>query len=127
MSLPSFPRLFFFTVVTIGTLFICSELASALSVRELLGLDEAKSEKAPKPENKVADPSKKTQTTAKQANEDITTRLEYDELQKIIALADEKQRTSVLADEKTFRNFVQNEADNKSVLSAALINKIDQN
>ncbi|MBI4006656.1 MAG: peptidyl-prolyl cis-trans isomerase [Gammaproteobacteria bacterium] len=127
MTLSSVPRLFLFTVVTIGALFIYSEITNALSIRELLGLDEATIEKVPSPENKGADPAKKTQTVAKEVNENISTRLEYEELQKIIALVDEKQRTPILADEEAFRKFVRNEADNKSVLSAAFVNKIDQN
>ncbi|MEE9551492.1 MAG: hypothetical protein V3V89_00455, partial [Gammaproteobacteria bacterium] len=33
----------------------------------------------------------------------------------------------MLADEEAFRTFVQREADNKSVLSAARANKVDEN
>lgn len=127
MSLPPVSRLFFFIIAALSALFIYSGLVSAISVRELLGLDEAKSEKAPAPENKVADPAKKTQAAPKQGSDDIAARLDYDELQIVISLIDEKQRAPILADEEAFRNFVQNEADNKSVLSAAIANKIDQN
>jgi len=54
-------------------------------------------------------------------------RLDFEELQEIVSIIDENQRKTVLADEEAFRNFVKNEANNKSVLSAAQANKIDQN
>lgn len=56
----------------------------------------------------------------------VSGKLDFNEIQKIVSIANENQRKIILSDEDAFRNFIQNEAANKSVLTAAHANKIDQ-
>ncbi len=59
----------------------------------------------------------------------ITIKLSYGldraEIEKTISVLDDEQRKAILADEESFRNFVQNESANKSLLAAAHANNID--
>lgn len=101
--------------------------AGAFSFREFLGLE------SPGTENKPTEDTKNLNTQVKQkpdkieTGSDLSRKLDFNEIQKIISVVDENQRKVLLADEEAFRNFIKNEAANKSVLSAAHANKVDQN
>jgi len=103
-----------------------SQNAPGFSIREFLGLQEA-GEKKTEP---VAQPAQvapeKVKTADKKVQEDFPYKLDFSEIQKIISVVDENQRKILLTDEEAFSNFVKNEATNKSLLSAAHTNKVDQ-
>ena len=114
-------------VILIALLY--SQNIPGFSIREFLGLGEA-GEKKTEP---VAQPAQPTQvaldtvkTADKTAQEDFPYKLDFSEIQKIISVVDENQRKILLTDEEAFSNFVKNEATNKSLLSAAHANKVDQ-
>lgn len=119
-----------------GLWIVISAPVSALSLREIFGLDnddEAAESDQPKKKQQgstvtAAEKSKKaSKEDPGNKKESINTRLEFEEIQKMINVLDENQRKTLLTDEKTFQNFIRQEAGKKSVLSAARANKVDQN
>ena len=125
-----FSTIAFFAIITVTIIFL--QTATAFSLREFFGLDkpevvaETTAQKpAPQPVAKK-DPPVATQPGKNAAN-DTTYDLNFSELQQIVSVIDQDQRKVILGDETAFKNFVKNEAANKSVLSAAHANKIDQN
>ena len=108
-----------------------SQNAPGFSIREFLGLDEVVDKKtepaAQTTKTAQVTPEDKVKSTDKKVQEDFPYKLDFSEVQKIISVVDENQRKILLTDEETFSNFVKNEATNKSVLSAAHANKVDQN
>lgn len=115
-----------FAFVLLATLFY-SQNAPGFSIREFLGFgDKAdkKTEQAAQPAQPAPAPDE-GQTTKKA--DEIPYKLDFSEVQKIISVVDENQRKVLLTDNEAFANFVKNEARNKSVLSAAHANKVDQN
>ena len=119
----------------LGAAILYTQMASGISIRELLGLGKAKSEEqavtgTPAREEPVATDKDKPATgaTAPTANTDQTSAaFSLDEVQQILALVDQNQRETLLDNEESFRNFVHNEAANESVYAAARANKIDEN
>jgi peptidylprolyl isomerase len=119
-NISTFSAIFIITVIYLQT-------ASAFSLREFLGLDEPKTEEKT-PQKPAPQPAlQKNPPVATVTPEEVTYSLDYDELQQIVSVIDQDQRKVVLGDETAFKNFVKNEASNKSILSAAHANKIDQN
>ena len=129
-----FSTILFFVIFAVSIFYLQS--ATAFSLREFLGLDKpeateqvAEQQPAPKPAPKPVARKEPPVTTSPDANaaNDLSYDLDFNELQQIVSVIDQNQRKAILGDEKAFKNFVQNEAANKSVLSAAHANKIDQN
>lgn len=124
-----FRTISFFAIFAVTVIFL--QTATAFSLREFLGLDEPKAteqttakQPAPQP---VAKNDPPVAAVPEKAVSDQTYDLDYNELQQIVSVIDQDQRKAILGDETAFRNFVKNEASNKSILSAAHANKIDQN
>jgi len=118
-----------FVLVFLATLFY-SQNAPGFSIREFLGLGGDNADKKAEQAKQTAQPAQapdKVQTADKKAGENIPYKLDFSEVQKIISVVDENQRKVLLSDSEAFTNFVRNEARNKSVLSAAHANKVDQN
>ncbi|HSR63614.1 MAG TPA: peptidylprolyl isomerase, partial [Gammaproteobacteria bacterium] len=108
-------------VLISGVLLAYTQLATAISIRDLLGLD--------KPESGPVQTAARDEPDRKGEQEDgvaIKPSLGYEEIVKIIAVATPEQRKAVLADKETFSRFIESEAGKKSVLAAASANKIDQ-
>lgn len=129
-----FSTISFFVIFAVSILFLQS--ATAFSLREFLGLDKpeeveqvAEQQPAPKPAPEPVAKKQSPVATKPEGNaaKDITYDLDFNELQQIVSVIDQNQRKAILGDETAFKNFVKNEAANKSVLSAAHANKIDQN
>lgn len=101
-----------------------SGVVSAFSIREFLGLEEPAGGKKPAAQtNPVKKPSAEPAATTPEV---VDYTVDFEEIQKIVAVIDENQRKAILADEKAFTNFIRNEAANKSMLAAAHANGIDQ-
>lgn len=99
--------------------------SNTFSIREILGLSPPQTEQTQPTAAEVPD-KKNKQPSNTQEPENTSPQLDFSEIQRVISVVDENQRKILLADEEAFRNFVQNEATNKSVLFAAHVNKIDQ-
>ncbi len=101
---------------------------AAFSVRELLGLDkpkpaETEQQQAQAKTNKES--GTEWATTAKDAAaSNPQLRLDYVAL--LVANMSEAERQKVLSDQKVFKQAIENEAFNRSVLSAAIANKMDR-
>ena len=125
------PWAFLFT----GLWIVLSTPASALSLREIFGLDDddesAESQTKKKQQDESVTAPDKSKKTKKKEQADtgnkLESRIEFEEIQKMIAVLDENQRKTLLTDEKAFQNFIMQEAGKKSVLTAARANKVDQN
>ncbi len=114
----------------LGLVFVCFILilsqtsqVSAISVKELLGLENSpdKTEKKSEVETeKNSDWSKSSQESS--TNEQID--LEYVSL--LVANMNEQERTKVLQDADLFKQVIESEANNQSTVSAAIANKLHQ-
>ncbi len=124
MTFTSKTILFTLALVVIATV-IYANLDPAFSVRELLGLESSGKPAVSQVKSEAEQDNQAAGGTA--PGWAISTTLDFEEVQRILAVVEEEQRKSLLADEKSFATFIKNEAANKSVLAAALANKVDQN
>ena len=120
------------TVIFLSIIFIMTQISyvSAFSVRELLGLD--------KPEPKLVEETKPaTEQTkdkgpdtewAKTADNKVESnpQLDLDYFSLLLANMSQQERTKVLSDAGIFKQLIENEANNRSVVSAAISNKLHQ-
>ena len=130
-------------IICFGVIFLQNEPSYAFNIRELLGLENAdktqndqtgdKTQPAradAKPDTSVAGekPSAEKNTWAKQAGESqqAQNKLDFDYINNVIRNLNQNQRKEILADEQVFRQFIQQEADSRSVISAAIANKLDR-
>ncbi|HKK16539.1 MAG TPA: peptidylprolyl isomerase [Gammaproteobacteria bacterium] len=116
-----------FAVFLLALLTFChSQSVMAFSIREFLGLDKPETEQKVDPAD--TKPAMKPAGNVKKSPEPVFEyKLDYDELQQIVSVLNPDQRKVVLSDQEAFKNFINNEARNKSLLAAAHANKIDQN
>ena len=92
--------------------------AWAISIRELLGLDEE--------QQSTADSDQDTgQNWAEQDSAATPLTLGYADIQQVMANLDGNQKKALVENPENFRKFVQQEAGNLSILSAARANKIN--
>ena len=118
-------KISFFSGVALFVSLFAANQAGAISIRELLGLDD---------EQKIEDSSgqganEKTgsnQNWGKPSATSAQASLSLTELQRVLANVDVQQRQALLADSTAFKNFVTQQANNASVLTAARANKVDQ-
>ena len=125
-----------FSILLICLVFIVLQTSqvSAFSVKELLGLGKTESEteakKETKPESKPHAVEKKSQNSewAKTSDKDAAANpqinLEYVSL--LVANMNEKERTKILTDPEIFKQVIESEANNRSVVSAAIANNLVQ-
>jgi parvulin-like peptidyl-prolyl isomerase len=118
-----------------GVIFLQTEHSYAFNIRELLGLENTDDKTKPvkedtKPDTSVAGekPSTEKNTWAKQTGESKQgqNNLDFDYINNVMRNLNQQQRKEVLADEQVFRQFIQQEADSRSVISAAIANKLDR-
>ena len=122
-------RKFFLLLVLLASALPAFNQANAASIRELLGLENdtgqtADSVKADAGTQKTA--AKSDQDWGKQNEGKKKLSLSYGEIQRILANVNLNERKALLNDPDKFKQFVQQEANNLSVLSAARANKVDQ-
>jgi parvulin-like peptidyl-prolyl isomerase len=107
-------------IVAFGVL--VAQQSGAFSLRELLGLEPAEEPGAAQAaENK---PEEAGRDWGKPAGAGPASAIELADIEKVLANLDGAQRQALLAEEEGFRRFVHQEADNRSVLSAAQANKL---
>jgi parvulin-like peptidyl-prolyl isomerase len=100
---------------------------SAISVKELLGLKKSEPEIA---ENKKPTAASEQQTTnaewsktsEKEAGSNPQINLDYVSL--LIANMNQQEREKILADQTLFKQIIENEANNRSAVSAAIVNNL---
>ena len=127
-----FRSVFLLLVLFVSVLLIIDQ-AGALSIRELLGLDD-KQEPAKASTKDSSDEKQDTAKSPETAKQDwAKTRevrpansLGFADIQKIFANLNAGQRQSYLKDASTFRQFVKQEAGNLSILEAAISNNVDE-
>ena len=122
----------------LGVLSVClifiifqTTLVSAISIKQILGLEESESEvvKDKKPKLGQEDSSKSKEAewatpAGEQATSNPQVNLEYVSL--LVANMNEQERSKILADEKLFKQVIESEANNRSATSAAIANKLVQ-
>jgi len=126
----TFSGVFLCLVISTGIWLSYTVSVSAFSILEMLGIGSDETEETVKPTGQKQDkPSMEKSKADKKdtkSSKKLKAELELSDLQKTLSVLDANQRKSVLADEKVFRDFVEKEADNVSVLIAARSNKVDQ-
>jgi parvulin-like peptidyl-prolyl isomerase len=121
--------------VTIATLvfslvFIVSQSSpvAAISVKELLGLEKSEAElRDDEDSTKVKKDAKKgdwSKTTGENAPSILQINMDYVSL--LVANMSQQEREKVLEDPQVFKQVIENEAINRSIISAAITNKVEQ-
>ena len=102
------------------------DLSGVVSLRKIIGMGEFTNAAAE--QNSKGDSAAKGDSSnwAKPDNKTTGLDLQFQDVQQVLANIAVNQRKSLLDDEKTFRNFIQQEEGNLSVLQAARVNKVDQ-
>ena len=122
-------------VILVGAIIIISQTSqvSAISVKELLGLDKPKDEKVT--EKKTAAGKKKSpkevknaEDWAKTSSEDVVEneQIDLNYISLLITNMNEQERNRVLEDPSLFKQVIESEANNRSTVSAAIANKLAQ-
>jgi parvulin-like peptidyl-prolyl isomerase len=104
----------------VGAGLVAAGESTRFSIREMLGLDPARS---------VAQESGtpgENENWAKPSGEMTAGDLRLEDIQHVMRNLDPRQRQALLADAETFKRFVHQEADNLSVLAAARANKVQE-
>lgn len=109
-----------------GAAIFMAQQSGAFSIREMLGLEQ---EADPKngADGAAGEPGRQTggnQNWAAPAAGAAADNLSLSGMQSILSNVDVKQRQTLLSDETTFRRFVRQEADNRSLLAAARANNL---
>lgn len=117
------------TILIICLIFIIAQISqvSAFSVKELLGLGKAEpkitEEKVSVPDAKSKD-TEWAKTSDKQAGSNPQLDLAYFSL--LFANMNQQERSRALAEPEVFRQVIESEANNRSIISAAIANKLQQ-
>ena len=99
--------------------------AYGFSIREFLGLDDE--EPATSVDEQKKEVVKTDQQKDKSKEHRLNLSLGFDEMQGIISLLNDEQKKQILSDQEAFTKLVKQQSSNKSVLSAALANNIQNN
>ncbi|MFQ5660582.1 MAG: peptidylprolyl isomerase [Gammaproteobacteria bacterium] len=120
----------------LGALILACEQVAALSIREILGLDDKESattdtaaanapaaveEKRDNKKTDAADPNR-----ARPGAAETAPGLEFTDIEQIFANLNAGQKRTYLQDEATFKRFIHQQAGNLSVLTAARANHVDK-
>lgn len=118
------------SIIIVIVIFIVSQTASvsAFSVREILGLDKAeKQEEVPDGKDSSTNKKEKVEWAATSTDaSEINPQLDLKRVEMLVANMKPAERQAVLADDKLFKQAIENEAVNRSVLSAAIANNMDK-
>ena len=115
-------------VLLAGTLLTYSQV-KAISVRELLGLDNDTAQTTDPVKSADAEKKEVAKSSQGLSKEDEVRNkpsLKFEEIDEILANVNANERKALLQDADKFKQFIQQEANNASVLSAARANKIDK-
>ena len=123
------------TILFVCLVFIISQTSqvSAISVKELLGLDKPAPEAVPakKPKTDPKEPATTkpeednwAETADKEAT--LNPQIDLDYISLLIANMNEKERAKILADQDLFKQVIESEAKNRATLSAAIANKLTE-
>jgi parvulin-like peptidyl-prolyl isomerase len=126
-------------VLFVGVIFVISQTSyvSAISVKELLGLEKSEGEtEAESVVEKKVDPNQKRSATTKKEDGDWAKtsgsdtvqhrQINLDYVSLLVANMNEQERLKVLEDPVLFKQVIENEANNRSTVSAAVFNKVVQ-
>ncbi len=117
-------------VVLVIAIFIITQTSqvAAFSVRELLGLDKPKPSETEQQQVQQKTNKKSDQEWAATAQDAAAgnPQLGLDYVALLVANMNEAERQKVLSDQQVFKQAIENEAFNRSVLSAAIANKMDR-
>ena len=144
----NYPRILYPLLLCVSLILLRTEPVSAVSIREILGLNpvaetendpiqgkatttatpakEAESKPVAPGAGEGATADKNTWAKPEEGTQQSQKGLEFDYIQNLISNLGQDQRKAVLDDKQKFRQFVQSEADNRSVISAAMANKLDR-
>jgi len=103
---------------------------NAISIRSLLGLDEeeSKTEETAKVEDEKNAATQPASTNWGKANKPVGTNgIDLALVKRLMANIEAGKRQTLMADGSAFTNFVRQEANNLSVISAARANKLEEN
>ena len=125
------------SVIFLCFVFILAHISivSAFSVKELLGLDKSESETQEETqksnttkENNNPDNKSKNEEWAKTADKAAphNPQIDLDYVSLLFANMNEQERSKVLEDPALFKQVIESEANNRSVVSAAIANKMEQ-
>ena len=124
----------------LSVLFVCliviisqTSQVSAISIRELLGLEKSEPEVV---EDKKPEPSQKDPSTTKPKDSDwaqtsdkeaaLNPQIDLDYVSFLVANMNVQERSKILDDQNLFKQVIENEANNRSTVSAAISNKLAQ-
>jgi parvulin-like peptidyl-prolyl isomerase len=110
-----------YVLALLGAVIAVSHQAGAISIREMLGLEDKEKEKEAQP----ADAGGAAQNWAVQDAGKQPLVMNYADIQKVVANLSARQKENLLDDPEKFKQMVHQEANNMSMLSAARANKID--
>ena len=100
---------------------LCLSNVSAFSLKEFFNFDNDEPIQA---ENAVAQADKPSKPPKAPPSDTSEAKLDFTHLKQTVSVLEAEQRKILLAEEETFRNFVNNEAVNQSVLIAAKANNV---
>ncbi len=127
----------------IGVIFVISQTSqvSAISVKELLGLEKSQEEskektKAESVVEKKENPNEKGSLVAKKEDGDwaktstqeaaLNPQIDLDYVSLLVTNMNEQERLKILEDPALFKQVIESEANNRSTVSAAIFNKLVQ-
>jgi peptidylprolyl isomerase len=115
-------------LAVVVAVWIVAQDAGTFSVRDTLGLGKPVVQAPVVPEEAGATGAPAGEKLGEKASPAIArTELDFNYLQQVIANLGSDRRREVLADAESFRQFVQQEADNHSLLMAARANRLEEN
>lgn len=110
----------------IGIIFIVFQTTSvsAISVKELLGLD--KQATAEKQTQESSEKESKDWAKSTAPEELVESQIDLDYVSLLITNMNEQERSKILEDPQLFKQVIENEVNNRSAISAAVANKLAQ-
>lgn len=114
------------TILLLVVIAVILDLSGVTSLRKIIGMGELTSAAAEQDQKGESPAKDDSSNWAKQDKKDTGVELQYQDVQQILANIDVDRRKSLLDKEDNFRNFIQQEEGNLSVLQAAKVNKVDQ-
>ena len=121
----------FLGVFFVGIIFVVSQTSSvsAISVWELLGLGKTEiEEEEPESNRKASSATTKDDDWAKTSHQKATlnSQIDLDYVSLLVAHMNEQERSKVLGNSGLFKQVIENEANNRSAVAAAISNKLAQ-
>lgn len=132
MKLKNLKTIIAVSIIGLVFVFSMSSQVAAISVMELLGLEKKqpeveKTETIPdsKIKNKTVTEDKSDWAKTEDSNSQQYQQIDLDYVTLLVANMNEQERTKILEEPELFRQVIENEANNISVISAAIKNKVN--